>query len=180
MIFNLLFGSILVGFPIYLLFRSKHFSWTTNTIIGIIFFSFIILLGLYSFLIALEILSLPSKSFIIIDKPKKHIRAKLSFFRQISLPFDNIKAIQLSGHDTFVKSIVKGQTYKRRLYYHRLQFLFSNGHVKEIHRFLYREIYIPFLTRHETHETSSVSKHIAKLISLETGIKYEWLGTKKS
>jgi hypothetical protein len=125
-IFNSVLGTILIGFPSYLFIKSKHFDWTTNTIIGICFFTLIILFEVYKVIIALELLFLPTKSLITIDKLNKHVYAKLSFFRRFSLSYERIKAIQLSGNDTIIKSRAGTVTYKRRVYSHQLQFLLND------------------------------------------------------
>jgi len=179
-IYSSLIGTILIFFSSYLLYSIKHFSWTTNTIIGICFCSLVILWALYKLVIACEILFLPTKSIIAIDKLERTITVKLIFFRTLILNYDDIKLIQLSGHDNIVEDYHRGQTYKRRLFYHQLQFVLKDGQVKKIHKFFSSKIFIPIMPKIETHQVSVVSKQIAKLIAAETGIKYIWLGTKET
>ena len=179
-LYNSLIGTILIFFPSFLLYSSKHFIWTTNTIIGFCFCSLVILWGLFKLVIACEILFLPTKSLITIDKLEKTITVKLIFFRTSLFAFDSIKLIQLSGHDNVVEDYHRGQTYKRRLFYHQLQFVLKDGRVKKIHKFFSSKIFIPIMPKIETHQVSFISKQIAKLIATETGVKYVWLGTRKT
>lgn len=179
MLFYGAIGATLTAFPFYILFKSKHFIWTPNTIVAVIFFSLTILWGLYKMAVAFEPLFLPTKSFITIDKLNKQVQVKLSFFRRLTLPYNKIREIQLSGHDSITESNEGGVVYKRRLYYHRLQLLLNDGSIRKIHTFFAREIHIPLRSAKETYEVSAISKQIAKLISHETGIKYTWLGTKR-
>jgi len=179
-IYSSLTGTILIFFSSYLLYSIKYFSWTTNTIIGICFCSLVILWALYKLVIACEILFLPTKSIIAIDKLERTITIKLIFFRTLILNFDDIKLIQLSGHDNIVEDYHRGQTYKRRLFYNQLQFVLKDGQVKKIHKFFSSKFFIPIMPKIEMHQVSVVSKQIAKLIAAETGVKYIWLGTKKT
>lgn len=177
--YSSIIGTILICFSSYFLYSIKHFSWSTNTIIGICFCSLVILWGLYKLVIASEILFAPTKALITIDKLERTITVKLIFFRTLILNFDDIKLIQLSGHDNTVEDYHRGHTYKKRLYYHQLQFVLKDGHIKKIHKFFSSKFTLPSLPKLETYEVSIISKQIAKLIATETGIKYVWLGTKK-
>ena len=143
------------------------------------FFGLMMLWGAFNLVVACEILFLPTTALITIDKQEKTITAKLIFFRRVVFPFDSINLIQLSGHDSTVENYHEGRTYKRRLYFHQLQFLLKDGSVRKIHKFLSGKVWMPLSRHKETSEVKNVAKYVARFIEAETGIKYVWLGTKK-
>jgi hypothetical protein len=174
-----LLGLLLICFPSYILYKAAHISITTNSILVLLFLIIIISFGLFKFIASIEILSLPTNSFIIIDKRARQINVKLSFYRTKRIAIDNIATVQLAGSSETVTGYWRGSTVKRQYYFHQLMFLLKNGKTIKIHRFITDKINVPILIKKDKQEISHISKYISNLIAKESGLKYNWLGTKK-
>lgn len=159
------------------LFRDKVDS---NTFFGALIAVCLFLTGCYFLIISVETLLKPISNVFVIDKRTAILKIKLNAFRNIEIPFSEIKNFQLGARDIETHSHHSGRTYKKQLYLIHLSICFTNNKIRSIHQFESSHLLISFTEKRKNKSLKEVGRQVADLVAKECDRKYLWTGTEKS
>lgn len=126
------------------LFKDKV-DW--NTFFGAIVAFCLFITGGYFFIISFETLFKPISNVFVIDKSKAILKIKLNAFRNIEIPFLEIKIFELGASNSVVNIYHSSRRYNRKLYLIHFSICFTNNKVRKIHQFESPHVLISFIEK---------------------------------